>query len=373
MSTSDPASYVRGPIGDREVRSVLRSLDAERFEDEENGHYPDASEVGQFAFLWWISGLPKAAAEFEEVARHLRLASRRIDPGPWLGPKIVKSTCAECAEVLADIFAMSQRDGVQAHVDWGRVSERLDPDGFPSMGGQLPVPPVIAASMAAFSPANWLGAPMSSPPMLDVGTPDRRTFWIGRSHLIARIGSIVTSDAEVLVSSDDTTLRMGGGVSGAIRAAADEVALFAEIEKVRLGPEPELGSVVVTAAPGLRARYLFHAITLNLSERSRARGARFPLNDTEMTGLLCAVGWRAHLNSLRRSGAGQSPSRCLAPARPAFRMRLPSPRWLKRCPRFFCNQSYLLPSKWYYGIDTKTSLINNSFKCLFMRWRPVSA
>ncbi len=302
MSTSDPASYVRGPIGDREVRSVLRSLDAERFEDEENGHYPDASEVGQFAFLWWISGLPKAAAEFEEVARHLRLASRRIDPGPWLGPKIVKSTCAECAEVLADIFAMSQRDGVQAHVDWGRVSERLDPDGFPSMGGQLPVPPVIAASMAAFSPANWLGAPMSSPPMLDVGTPDRRTFWIGRSHLIARIGSIVTSDAEVLVSSDDTTLRMGGGVSGAIRAAADEVALFAEIEKVRLGPEPELGSVVVTAAPGLRARYLFHAITLNLSERSRARGARFPLNDAEMTGLIVRRGVARSLELLETFG-----------------------------------------------------------------------
>ncbi|NCV02307.1 MAG: hypothetical protein EBV53_14155, partial [Proteobacteria bacterium] len=83
MSTSDPASYVRGPIGDREVRSVLRSLDAERFEDEENGHYPDASEVGQFAFLWWISGLPKAAAEFEEVARHLLQGAQ---PQPVLQP-----------------------------------------------------------------------------------------------------------------------------------------------------------------------------------------------------------------------------------------------------------------------------------------------
>ena len=302
MSTSDPAPYMRGPIGDREVRSVLRSLDAERFEDEENGHYPDASEVGQFAFLWWISGLPKAAAEFEEVARHLRLSGRRHDPGPRLGPQIVRTTCAECADVLEGIFAMSQRDGVQAHGDWGRVSEPLHQDVFPSMGAQMPVPPVIAAPMVAFSPDQWLGAPMSSAPMMDVGTPDRRTFWIGRSHLIARIGSIVTSDAEVLVSSDDTTLRMGGGVSGAIRAEADEVALFAEIEKVRLGPEPELGSVVVTAAPGLRARYLFHAITLNLSERSRARGSRFPLNDAEVTGLIVRRGVARSLELLETFG-----------------------------------------------------------------------
>ncbi|MCX5990010.1 MAG: hypothetical protein NTV35_13450, partial [Chloroflexi bacterium] len=186
MSTSDPAPYMRGPIGDREVRSVLRSLDAERFEDEENGHYPDASEVGQFAFLWWIGGLPKAAAEFEEVARHLRLSGRRHDPGPRLGPQIVRTTCAECADVLEGIFAMSQRDGVQAHGDWGRVSEPLHQDVFPSMGAQMPVLPVIAAPMVAFSPDQWLGAPMSSAPMMDVGTPDRRTFWIGRSHLIAR-------------------------------------------------------------------------------------------------------------------------------------------------------------------------------------------
>ena len=302
MSTSDPASYMRGPIGDREVRIVLRSLDAERFEDEDSGHYPDASDVGQFAFLWWIKGLPKAANEFDEVARHLRLSGRRRDPGPRLGPRIVKATCAECADILEDIFAMARRDGVQAHGDWGNVPEPPHPGVFPSMGSRMPVAPAMATPMVAFSTDQWLGAPMSSPPMADVGTPDRRTFWIGRSHLIARIGSIVTSDAEVIVSSDDTTLRMGGGVSGAIRAEADEPALFAEIEKVRLGPEPELGSVVVTAAPGLRARYLFHAITLNLAEQSHPRGTRYPLNDAEVTGLIVRRGVARSLELLETFG-----------------------------------------------------------------------
>ncbi len=302
MSTSDPASYLRDPIGDREVRRVLSSLDAERFEDEDSGHYPDASEVGQFAFLWWISGLPKAVAEFAEVARHLRLSGRRHDPGPRLGTQIVKTTCAECADVLDVIFAMSWRDGVQAHGDWGRVSEPLHPDFDPSLAAQMRVSTAMVAKTVELSTDQWLGAPLSFSPMLGVGTPDRRTFWIGRSHLIARIGNIVTSDAEVLVSSDDSTLRMGGGVSGAIRAESDEVALFAEIEKVRLGPEPELGSVVVTAAPGLRARYLFHAITLNLRERSRARGARFPLNDAEVTGLIVRRGVARSLELLETFG-----------------------------------------------------------------------
>ncbi|MSQ43653.1 MAG: DUF4062 domain-containing protein [Chloroflexi bacterium] len=300
MSTSDSASYMRGPIGDREVRRVLRSLDTERFEDEDRGHYPDASEVGQFAFLWWVKGLPEAAREFDEVARHLRLAGRRGDPGPVRGPQIVKATCAECADVMEDIFGLAWRDGVPAHGDRGVVAASPPPGIFPAV--ETLMPPVMSSQRIAFSPVQWLGAPMSSPPIADVGTPDRRTFWIGRSHLIARIGSIVTSEAEVLVSSDDTTLRMGGGVSGAIRAEADEPALMAEIEKVRQGPEPELGSVVVTAAPGLRARYLFHAITLNLGDRSLARGSRFPLNDAEVTGLIVRRGVARSLELLATFG-----------------------------------------------------------------------
>ena len=129
MKTGDPGSFMRVPIDEREVRSILRSLDSERIADEGRGHFPGAPEVGEFAILWWMKGVRTAVTEFTEIARHLRLDRLTRDPGPRLGPQIVKSTCAECAEVLADIFAMSQRDGVQAHVDWGRVSERLDQIG----------------------------------------------------------------------------------------------------------------------------------------------------------------------------------------------------------------------------------------------------
>lgn len=302
MDTRESRSHMRGPIGDREVRTVLRSLDAERFDDEGRGHYPDASEVGQFAFLWWIRGLLAAATEFDDVARHLRLDGLRRDPGPSRAPQYVKPRCAECAEVIEDIFRMAFRDGIPAFGRPDIATPSLTPGVSPPMGLSMPVPTVTSAPLVSFSADQWLGAPMSSPLMADVGTSDRRTFWIGRSHLIARIGSIVTSDAEVLVSSDDTTLRMAGGVSGAIRAEADEPALFAEIEKVRQGPEPELGAVVVTAAPGLRARYLFHAITLNLAERSRERGSRFPLNDAEVTGLVVRRGVARSLELLEAFG-----------------------------------------------------------------------
>jgi hypothetical protein len=48
---------------------------------------------------------------------------------------------------------------------------------------------------------------------------DSRTYKFGESQLTLTFGDITTSEAQVLVSSDDCYLTMSGGVSAAIRRA----------------------------------------------------------------------------------------------------------------------------------------------------------
>jgi O-acetyl-ADP-ribose deacetylase (regulator of RNase III) len=48
------------------------------------------------------------------------------------------------------------------------------------------------------------------------------TYRFGKSELNVEFGNIVTSEAQVIVSSDDCYLSMGGGVSAAIRRAGGE-------------------------------------------------------------------------------------------------------------------------------------------------------
>jgi O-acetyl-ADP-ribose deacetylase (regulator of RNase III) len=85
-----------------------------------------------------------------------------------------------------------------------------------------------------------------------------RSYMLGPSRLSLRFGDLLTSPAEVLVSSDDYRLTMGGGVSAAIGAAAGS-ALVVDAQK---SIPRRLGDVVVTSAGLLRARYVFHVITM---------------------------------------------------------------------------------------------------------------
>lgn len=86
----------------------------------------------------------------------------------------------------------------------------------------------------------------------------RRRYQIGSSSLEVRFGDITESRAEVLVSSDDYTLSMGGGVSRAIRnAGGTAIAIDAAKAGFR-----QLGDVVVTSAGALDARYVFHVVTI---------------------------------------------------------------------------------------------------------------
>ena len=94
-------------------------------------------------------------------------------------------------------------------------------------------------------------------------TPTRRTYQVGGSTLTLEFGNITKSKADVLVSSDDTYLSMGGGVSAAIRRAAGESILLEVAKKI----PAKVGDVVVTSAGSLPAKHVFHAITIGQDER----------------------------------------------------------------------------------------------------------
>jgi O-acetyl-ADP-ribose deacetylase (regulator of RNase III) len=86
----------------------------------------------------------------------------------------------------------------------------------------------------------------------------RRTYRIARSTLTLEFGNITDSTADAVVSSDDSYLTMGGGVSAAILRAAGESIMRDAAKKV----PAQLGDVVVTTAGALRAKHVFHAITI---------------------------------------------------------------------------------------------------------------
>jgi O-acetyl-ADP-ribose deacetylase (regulator of RNase III) len=87
---------------------------------------------------------------------------------------------------------------------------------------------------------------------------DSRTYQVGSSRITLIFGDITTSKAEVLVSSDDYLLSMGGGVSESIRlTGGPHVAADAS----KMVPA-HTGDVVVSTAGDLPAKYVLHAITL---------------------------------------------------------------------------------------------------------------
>ena len=71
-------------------------------------------------------------------------------------------------------------------------------------------------------------------------------------------GDIATKSADALVNAAGTSLRMGSGVAGALRAAAGE-----EINREAMEKGPiELGEVAVTDAYALDAEYVIHAAAM---------------------------------------------------------------------------------------------------------------
>jgi len=87
---------------------------------------------------------------------------------------------------------------------------------------------------------------------------DKRTYQFEKSSLTLEFGDITTSKAQVLVSSDDYYLSMGGGVSRSLLKAGGNAIALDAAKKVPAA----LGDVVVTTAGTLPAQYIFHVITI---------------------------------------------------------------------------------------------------------------
>lgn len=112
----------------------------------------------------------------------------------------------------------------------------------------------------------------------------RRVHKVGASTVALEFGDITTSKADVLVSSDDSYLTMGGGVSAAIRRAAGQQIILEAAKKV----PAKLGDVIVTGAGSLPAKHVFHAITIG--DRKAAAGDVVTLATRRSLTLLKALG-----------------------------------------------------------------------------------
>lgn len=92
---------------------------------------------------------------------------------------------------------------------------------------------------------------------------DEKAYQFGKSRLIIKFGDLTSAVTDVIVSSDDAYLSMGGGVSASIlRAGGDVIARDA-----RKNVTCQMGDVIVTSAGKLEAKYVFHAITIDWSQK----------------------------------------------------------------------------------------------------------
>lgn len=89
---------------------------------------------------------------------------------------------------------------------------------------------------------------------------ESRQYTFNKSVLTVKFGNILDSEVEVIVSSDDCYVSMGGGVSRSIlKAGGDSIIKDAQ----KMIPVP-LGDVIVTTAGTLRyQKYIFHCITID--------------------------------------------------------------------------------------------------------------
>lgn len=96
----------------------------------------------------------------------------------------------------------------------------------------------------------------------------QHSFEVGASTVTIVFGDITTSTCEILVSSDDHGLTMGGGVSRALlRAGGSQI----RTDAAKCVPG-QVADVIVTSAGSLPAKYILHAITIG-AERWGARDA----------------------------------------------------------------------------------------------------
>lgn len=88
---------------------------------------------------------------------------------------------------------------------------------------------------------------------------NKRCYQFGHSEISVIFGNIIDSKAKVIVSSDDTDLSMGGGVSLQIRLKAGP---SIRLDVPKLTP-CDIGDVIVTTAGEMEQQYIFHCTTID--------------------------------------------------------------------------------------------------------------
>ena len=94
-----------------------------------------------------------------------------------------------------------------------------------------------------------------------------RIYHFKNSQIRVVFGDITQCSTEVIVSSDDSYLSMGGGVSGMIRKCAG-TSIFNDVKK---HIPAKLGDVIVTGAGELVCKYIFHIVTIGTRQFSSNR------------------------------------------------------------------------------------------------------
>src|SRR5207302_1528392 len=122
----------------------------------------------------------------------------------------VRNRCETCAALLDELFQFAQ-------AEWGPPRPPVYQWAFEDAAAS-PAPALPALSMAeAPAMVRWAVADSARPRR---GSDEARIYEVGASTITLRFGDIVSSQAEVLVSSDGSRLSFGGGVSAAILRAA---------------------------------------------------------------------------------------------------------------------------------------------------------
>ena len=105
---------------------------------------------------------------------------------------------------------------------------------------------------------------------------ESRQYTFNNSKLTVRFGNILDTNAEVIVSSDDCYVTMGGGVSRAILRAGGDVIIK---DAQKMCPVP-LGDAIVTTAGNLKKqKYIYHCITIDKKRRMQMLASRVTEED----------------------------------------------------------------------------------------------
>lgn len=112
--------------------------------------------------------------------------------------------------------------------------------------------------------------------LLPIEDKQFKEYYINNSTIKVVFGDILDSKGEVIVSSDDCYITMGGGVSMAIRLKEGTGAIGLDVKKK---VPADIGNVIVSTAGTLPQKNIFHIITIGYNKLSQSNTSEKVSND----------------------------------------------------------------------------------------------